>query len=124
MMRCKARGALLGGAVAVALLLGGARASAWPWDGMDGDRRTGYPREISCLAAPSDTGSYIGYYVGGGAPCRGDAPCAGEGTWGWDYSGCVFHRRVALGWWHGRRYQGGIGSYSTAGTKCRSNSTP
>jgi hypothetical protein len=123
-MRCMGRGALLGGAVALALLLGGARASAWPWDCMDGDHRAGNPRAVACWAVPSDTGSYIGYYVGGGAACRGDARCADEGTWGWDYSGCILPRRVALGWWHERRYQGGVGAYSTVGTKCRSNSTP
>ncbi len=75
--------------------------------------RAGHPERVSCLAAPSDTGSYVGYYVGGGAPCCGDRRHPGDGTWGWDYQGCLFLRRVALDWWHGRCSQGGLGHYRT-----------
>src|SRR5207244_2860803 len=112
--------ALAGAGVILGAVAGAARAG----DCEDGYRRAGYPQDISCLAAPSDTGHYVGYYVGGGAPCRGDARCPWEGTWGWDSCGLIVPKRVMLGWYHGRRYQGGIGSYETAGTKCRSNSTP
>ncbi len=73
----------------------------------------GNPERVAWYAVPTDTGSYIGYYVGGGAPCRGEARLGNEGTWGWDYQGWLFPRRVALGWWHGRRSQGGIGRYRT-----------
>jgi hypothetical protein len=68
-------------------------------------------------AAPSDTGSYIGYYVGGGVPVCGEPRHPDEGTWGWDYSGCYFHRCVVLFWTHGRLYQGGMGAYKSEGPK-------
>jgi hypothetical protein len=76
-------------------------------------QRAGNPQIVAWYAQPSDTGSYIGYYVGGGAACRGEPRNINEGTWGWDYQGWLFPRRVALDWWHGRRYQGGIGHYRT-----------
>ena len=44
----------------------------------------GYPQAISCLARPSETKAYVGYYVGGGSPCRGHYRHPWEGTWGWD----------------------------------------
>jgi hypothetical protein len=106
------------------LWAGGGRAAGWPWECADGDRRAGHPQDVACWAVPSDTGHFVGYYVGGGAPCRGDPPCPEEGTWGWDYGGCLLPKRVALGWWHGRRYQGGVGSYRINGPKCDSKSTP
>src|SRR6185295_13293712 len=55
----------------------------------------------------SNTAHYGGYLVGGGRPCRGDRPTPGEGTFGWDYFGLLFNKRVALNWSHGRQYQGG-----------------
>jgi hypothetical protein len=61
---------------------------------------------------------YIGYYVGGGAVCRGDSRSATEGTWGWDYAGRCFTRHVWLEWWHGRRYQSGSGNYKSDGPEC------
>jgi hypothetical protein len=66
---------------------------------------------------PSDTGHYIGYYVGGGngRPHKAEARREDEGTWGWDYQGWLIPRRVFLGWWHGQKYQGGTGSYRTDG---------
>jgi hypothetical protein len=101
--------------VGTALLLVASARGGPPTD--DGQQRAGYPQNISWLARPSDTGRYLGYYVGGGAapPRRADAPTAEDGTWGWDYQGGCLRRRVALGWWHGRRYQGGIGAYKTDG---------
>jgi hypothetical protein len=80
----------------------------------DGERRAGYPSRVSCLAQPSDTGAYDGYYVGGGTPCRGEGPREEEGTWGWDYLGRWWNSRVALLWSHGRE-QGGSGAYKTDG---------
>jgi hypothetical protein len=57
----------------------------------------------------------VGYYVGGGVPCRGGPRLLNEGTWGWDYCGCWFHPKIGLLWTHGFRYQGGIGSYQIDG---------
>src|SRR5205823_4702061 len=71
---------------------------------------------VSACARPSDNGHYVGYYVGGGAatawhgcPRRPD-----EGTWGWGYAGCGWHR-IALLWNHGKKLQGGVGAYRTDG---------
>jgi hypothetical protein len=73
--------------------------------------------EIAPWARPSDTGRYVGYTVGGGSANlrKADAPLPEDGTWGWDYQGGWFRRRVILGWWHGRRFQGGTGAYQTDG---------
>jgi hypothetical protein len=82
----------------------------------DPQQRAGYPSEVSRCAKPSDTGHYDGYYVGGGASCRGDAPTPEQGTWGWDYAGLLAPARVALGWSNSRE-QGGAGAYRTDGPK-------
>jgi hypothetical protein len=72
---------------------------------------------ISRFAIPSNNGRYIGYYVGGGCARRlkADPRRPDEGTWGWDFQGALIPRLVNLGWWHGRRYQGGTGAYKTDG---------
>ena len=79
----------------------------------------GYPHCTSWYARPSDTGRYIGYYVGGGCPFYrvGEDRHAWEGTWGWDYQGFCWPSRVVLDWYHGRRYQGGQGAYRTDGPR-------
>jgi hypothetical protein len=77
--------------------------------------RAGHPLCISPHAAPSVTGNYSGYYVGGGSAHGGDARCPEEGTWGWDYVGGHLPRHVVLGWVHGRRDQGGTGAYKVDG---------
>jgi hypothetical protein len=97
---------------------------ACPCGAEDRMRRAGCPQDVACWAVPSDTGHYIGYYVGGGAPCHGDAPCPDEGTWGWDYRGLLIPKNIVLGWWHGRRYQNGIGAYRVNGRNCDNLSTP
>ena len=79
--------------------------------------RAGYPDEVADYAAPSDTGSYVGYQVGGGASYHGNGPGVEDGTWGWDYEGCWFPSKVILGWWHGRREQGGEGAYKPDGPR-------
>ena len=68
---------------------------------------------------PSDTGHYLGTYVGGGATTKHKAEARrdDEGTWGWDYQGWIFPRRVINGYWHGQRYQGGTGAYKSDGPK-------
>src|SRR5687767_14189265 len=48
--------------------------------------RAGYPQQVHKWAIPSDTGSYVGYQVGGGACSdrHSGPPYPHEGTWGWD----------------------------------------
>ncbi len=76
--------------------------------------RAGDPLRVSPRAAPTRTPAYSGYYVGGGGSAHGgDSRRPDEGTWGWDYEGLRLPRNVALGWNHGRRAQGGTGSYTT-----------
>jgi len=87
----------------------------------------------------SSTSHYGGNWVGGGVPCRpprrasvpacsgtsqtlvlrGEQPFADEGTFGWDYFGVLFTKRIALNWSHGRRYQGGSGAYQTDGPRLK-----
>ena len=78
-----------------------------------------YHLGVSVLARPSRTPEYVGYYVGGGCGKGGDPRLPTEGTWGWDYQGRCFARRVWLNWCHGRRYQGGAGSYQTDGPELK-----
>ena len=75
--------------------------------------------ELPRLAMPSETKGNVGYHVGGGNPFphHAEPRFADEGTWGWDYQGWLLPRRVINGWWHGRRYQGGTGTYKTDGPK-------
>lgn len=78
--------------------------------------RAGYPQCLATHVQATNTAGGVGYYVGGGAAHGGAARCREEGTWGWDetgHPGC--RRRVALGWWHGRKDQGGTGAYATDG---------
>jgi hypothetical protein len=110
--------------LAFVLLAGLANASDQSCAVEDGAARAGHPERVACFAVPTDTGHYVGYYVGGGAPCLGEPRCRDEGTWGWDYSGLLLPKRVILQWYHGRRYQGGIGAYRTVAPNCASKSTP
>ncbi len=75
----------------------------------------GWPQCVAPWARPSIGCHESGGYVGGGAPVRGDCRCPHEGTFGWDYHGRLFTKRVWLGWHHGRRDQGGTGAYRTDG---------
>ena len=75
--------------------------------------RAGWPQCVSRWARPSFGCHESGDYVGGGAPICGDERCPHEGTFGWDYHGRLFQKRIALGWYHGRRSQGGAGAYRT-----------
>ncbi len=81
----------------------------------DRHARAGWPQCISRWARPSYGCHESGCYVGGGAAFHGDARCTHEGTWGWDYHGRLFTKRIWLGWHHGRRDQGGVGAYKTDG---------
>ena len=103
--------------LALAGLLVGGPARAQECNGVDPVQRSGYAQDVAPWAHPSDTGRYFGYFVGGGCPFyhKADPPRCEEGTWGWDFLGGCFRRRVVLGWWHGRRDQGGTGAYQTDG---------
>jgi hypothetical protein len=81
--------------------------------------RAGHAFFIRGWALPSNTPYYGGYWVGGGKAIRGDHPSPDDGTFGWDYFGILFSKRVALNWSGGRRYQGGTGAYKTDGPKVR-----
>jgi hypothetical protein len=82
--------------------------------------RAGHPETISQFAVPSNRCHYNGYYVGGGLPVFGEERCVvHEGTWGWDYCGTLFPKRIALLWSHGKRPQGGTGAYKTDGPRLR-----
>jgi hypothetical protein len=72
---------------------------------------------IRRFAIPSNTAHYGYYRVGGGVPILGDAPMLDEGTFGWDYSGILFNKRVALTWTHGRKFQGGTLGYKPDGPR-------
>src|SRR5262245_41675295 len=117
-MRHKPLFATAGAVLATLLVAGAARADPVPAAGDCGQGRAGCPQCVAWWARPAD-GQRVGYYVGGGCPFRrcADAPHPGEGTWGWDYQGWLLPRRVILGWWHGRRYQGGTGAYKTDGPR-------
>ena len=81
-------------------------------------QRAGYPHCVSMLAIPSNTCAYDGYFVGGGALGVGKyCRCEDQGTWGWDYFGRCFSRRVRLGWTHPPREQGGAGNYQPDGPR-------
>ena len=73
-------------------------------------QRAGNPHCRAPWARCQDDRRYIGYYIGGGAAYGGDRRCPHEGTWGWDYR--MPWAKVKLGWFHGRRYQGGEGLYN------------
>jgi hypothetical protein len=101
-----------------------------PWTGrpatervhFQGDQfhRAGDPQCVSPLAVPSESPHGVGYFVGGGARVKGwvgEERRPNEGTWGTDYSGILLHKKIDLRWSHGRRYQGGVGSYKTDGPR-------
>src|SRR5712691_1746294 len=89
-----------------------------PWRCCARHYRAGWPQSVAPWARPSFGDHECGYYVGGGAPFHGDSRCWDEGTWGWDYHGRLFDKRIWLGWHHGRRAQGGVGAYRTDGPRC------
>ena len=79
--------------------------------------RAGCAMAIRKRAIPSNTKHYGSYWVGGGIPFLGDDPLLHEGTFGWDYYGILFTKRIDLNFSHGRRYQGGFGAYKTDGPR-------
>ncbi|MGI8977843.1 MAG: hypothetical protein ACR2FY_01315 [Pirellulaceae bacterium] len=81
--------------------------------------RAGCPQCQRKITIPSNNRHYGGYYVGGGTPTRGAGRCDDDGTWGWDYAGILFTKRIALNWTAKGRSQGGTGAYKTDGPKLR-----
>jgi hypothetical protein len=79
--------------------------------------RAGCAMLIRRRAIPSNTHHYGGYWVGGGLPAFGEGRTLEEGTFGWDYFGILFNKRIALNWSHGRLDQGGFGAYKTDGPR-------
>jgi hypothetical protein len=77
--------------------------------------RTGHPETQSRFAKPSLNEHYSFGYVGGGAAFWGEPRSAEEGTWGVDYSGILFRKRIWLQWLHGHREPRGEGSYEPDG---------
>ena len=80
----------------------------------DGLSRAGCPHQIARYARVGYGRPYVAYYVGGGAPTpKGEPRGVHEGTFGVDYRPIVpgFRGATVLGWWHGRRAQGGEGQY-------------
>lgn len=77
------------------------------------DERAGYPRTLREHVAPTNEGDSYGYYVGGTGGHGAGSRCREEGTYGWDYTGIHFPRRVALGWKHGTKIPKGTGLYNT-----------
>lgn len=127
--RCRLRYALL--FATVACIAGRAAAhDLTPWMGRPATERkhfqgnpyarAGDPQCVSPLAIPAESPHEQGYYVGGGARERarcGEERTPHEGTWGVDYTGILVRKRTNLEWWHGSRYQGGLGSYATDGPR-------
>lgn len=81
--------------------------------------RAGNPQCLRRVTIPSNTRFYGGYYVGGGTPTQGGGRCVEDGTWGWDYPGILFTKKIALNWTRHGRPQGGTGSYKTDGPKLK-----
>src|SRR5437899_2922391 len=72
--------------------------------------RADVAQHVACYGVPSKTKSYTGYYVGGGCACFGHPRSLTDGTWGWDYRGCLLPHKIYLKWCH--RCQGGTGAYA------------
>jgi hypothetical protein len=70
---------------------------------------------VATYARPSYSAKEIGYEVGGGCALLGHTPTPAQGTWGWDYGGCIGWKIVALNRSNHGRYQGGAGAYRTDG---------
>ena len=82
--------------------------------------RAGHPEWVSPLAKPTKSSHEECYFIGGGAREKsrgGQERRIGEGTWGTDYTGLIIPKKTNLLWWHGQRYQGGVGSYRTDGPR-------
>jgi hypothetical protein len=103
-------------AAVAALALPGpiSRAEEMTAEQIKGQQRTGWPSTVSRWARPSESADDVGYFVGGSRVCGGMPPGPQEGTWGWDYCGHFFSKRIMLGWGQ-RPHLGAPGTYKTDG---------
>jgi len=79
--------------------------------------RSGHSSSIAPWAQPAMTRHYSGGIVGGGAARSGEDRNQIQGTWGWDFHGLLPRKNIWLGWFHGRKDQGGRGAYKTEGPR-------
>ena len=80
-------------------------------------RRAGLPNCISRFAKSSTDANHQVGYVGGGTLFGGSCRRIDEGTFGMDYAGLWYSRKIWLKWSHGERHQGGAGRYETEGPR-------
>lgn len=73
--------------------------------------RAGCPNYVAKYARAPYGDKYCGYYVGGGAAFsrHSESRYVDEGTFGMDYR--LWKQRIALDWYHGRKYQDGRGQF-------------
>ena len=83
--------------------------------------RSGHASSIAPWAQPGITRHYSGGFLGGGAARRGAGRTQVQGTWCWDFHGLLPRKNIWLGWWNGRRDQGGRGAYKTEGPRIRNH---
>ncbi|MDZ4852152.1 MAG: hypothetical protein SGI77_22925 [Pirellulaceae bacterium] len=84
----------------------------------DGCERSGWPDCIGRFAKCSVTSDHSVGYVGGSTVFFwGEPRKTHEGTFGLDYSGHWFSRKVWLLWSHGHKEQGGAGAYASDGPR-------
>jgi len=79
--------------------------------------RSGHSSSIAPWARPSGSRHYSGGFLGGGAARRGEGRSEIQGTWGWDFHGLMGGKKIWLGWFNGRKDQGGRGAYKTEGPR-------
>ena len=84
---------------------------------VDNEIRSGHASSIAPWAQAAVTRNYSGGFLGGGAARRGEGRNQIQGTWGWDFHGLMGGKKIWLGWWNGRREQGGRGAYKTEGPR-------
>ncbi|MSR32954.1 MAG: hypothetical protein EXR99_15785 [Gemmataceae bacterium] len=76
-------------------------------------QQTGWANRVKKHAMPTHSPGYGGYWVGGACVKNGGAPGPVDGTYGRDYFGRLFERKVVLGWCFKDKAKGGAGNYAT-----------
>lgn len=77
--------------------------------------RAGYPMCIAPWARPGVSPKATGGLIGGGTKRRAAGPSPADGTWGWDYVGCLKPSRLFLGWDYARKHSAPAGPYKVDG---------
>jgi hypothetical protein len=101
----------------IALCLGSAPSLQSADPPTNDEQRSGYASSIAPWAQRTVSRHYSGGFLGGGAARRGEDRREIQGTWGWDFHGLAAGKKIWLGWWNGRRDQGGRGAYKTDGPR-------